>query len=133
MEQSPSWEANSHSFSQEIHRLLQNPKVHYRVHKGPPLVHILSQMTPVHILPPCFPKIHSNIIFPSTPRPSKLTLLFMFSNKNILLISHFFHRCYVLRHLILLNLITRIVVVEVHNYEAPHYAVLSSLPPHPPS
>jgi len=31
---------------------------------------ILSQMNPIHNLPPYLPKIHSNIIFPSTPRPS---------------------------------------------------------------
>jgi len=30
MEQNPSWEANSHSASQEIPRLLWNPKFHYR-------------------------------------------------------------------------------------------------------
>jgi len=29
MEQSPSWEANGHSASQEITHLLWNPKVHY--------------------------------------------------------------------------------------------------------
>jgi hypothetical protein len=71
MEQSPSWEANSHSGSPEISRLLLNPNVHYRAHKGPELVPILSHIHPVHTLPPYFPKIRCNIIFPPTPRSSK--------------------------------------------------------------
>ena len=36
MVQSPSWAANWFAASQEIPRILQNPKVHYRTHKRPP-------------------------------------------------------------------------------------------------
>jgi hypothetical protein len=41
MEQSPSWEANSQSASQEIPLLLWNPKVRYHIHKNLSLVLIL--------------------------------------------------------------------------------------------
>ena len=49
MEQSPSWEPNWFSASQEIPRILGNPKVHYLIHNSPPPVPILSQLDPVHI------------------------------------------------------------------------------------
>jgi len=38
MGQSPTWEVNSHSASQEIPRLLWNQKVNYRIYKNPPVV-----------------------------------------------------------------------------------------------
>ena len=49
MVQSPSWEANWFAASQEIPRILWNPKVYYRTHKRPPPVRNLGQPNPVHI------------------------------------------------------------------------------------
>ena len=50
MEQSTSWEANWFSASQEIPRILWNPKVHYRIHKSPPPVPVLKQINRVHVI-----------------------------------------------------------------------------------
>ena len=68
MLQSPSWEANWFAASQEIPRISRNPKVHYRTHKRPPLVSILSQPNPVHIPTSHLLEIHPKIIHPSMPR-----------------------------------------------------------------
>jgi len=53
MEHSPSRETIRFSASQEIPRILWNLDVHYRIHKCPPSVPILSQLDPL--------KVHLNI------------------------------------------------------------------------
>jgi hypothetical protein len=60
MEQRPSREATRFSASQQIPSNVWNPKVHYRSHKSPPPVHILSHLDLVHDPTSHFLKIHLN-------------------------------------------------------------------------
>ena len=69
-EQSPSWEANSSSASQEIPRILWIRYVHYLLHKILPFARVQSHINSIHALLIFF-KIHSNIILTSMPRSSK--------------------------------------------------------------
>ena len=78
MVQSPSSETNWFAASQEIPRILWNPKVHYLTHKRPPPVLILGQPNPVHIPTSHLLEINPNIIHPSTPRFAQWSLSLRF-------------------------------------------------------
>jgi hypothetical protein len=64
MEQSPSWETNRSSASQEFPLILWSPKIRYCIHKNLSPAPILTQINPDRASPSHFLKIHFNIILP---------------------------------------------------------------------
>jgi hypothetical protein len=97
MEQSPSLETNWFAASQEIPRVLWNPKVPHRTHKSPPPAPILSKPNPVLTPTSHFLKIHPNIILPYTPRSPQRSLSLRFPHQNPVHTSPFHHTCYMPR------------------------------------
>jgi hypothetical protein len=55
-------EAANFAAIQELPGILQNPKVHYRVHNSPPPVPILTQINPAYTTSCDLSKIHLNVI-----------------------------------------------------------------------
>jgi hypothetical protein len=93
MKLSISWEAASCAATWELPNILWYTKVHYCVHKSPPLVPILSQMKPVHTTPSYLRSIlilytHPRLCLPSGLFPSGFHINILYA---FLL---FLHSCY---------------------------------------
>jgi hypothetical protein len=81
MEVSHSLEVASYAATQEPPNILCNQKVHYRVHKSPLLVPVLSQIYLVHTTPSYHSKIRRNIIHSLTSLSSYWPIFFWLSHQ----------------------------------------------------
>ena len=125
-EQNPSWLSNSSSASQEIPHIWQNPKFHHRIHKRLPTVLILSQINTVHAFPNNSLKIYFNII--SHLRLDLPTGLFPSGFHTTILYTTLLSpsiRATCPAHLILFDMITRIIFDEGCQHNVPRYVVFS--------
>ena len=130
MEQIPSWENNRFSASQEIPPNFTEPEVLLPYSWPLP---ILSQISPLHVPPYYFLKIHFNIILPSITGPFKWSFSPQVSPPKPCyapLLSPIPATCRV--HLILLDLINKIIFYWQFRPLTHHYAVFFTplLPPH---
>ena len=130
MQKSLSWENNRISANQGISRILWNPKDHYRIHKCPPPIPILSQFHSVHTLISYCLNIHLNIITPPMPGSPKCSLSHRFIHQNPVYASPVLHT----RYLPCLTHSSRVLSPEQHwvnstDHSASHYASSDPLLP----
>ena len=133
MEKSFFWNLTVFQLVKKIPRILWNPKVHYRIHKCPTPVPILSQLDPVHSSTSNFLKIHLNITLqlslglPSGLFPSGFPTKTLYTARP----SPICATCPA--HLIILDFIARTVLGEEYRllssslFSFLHYPVTSSL------
>jgi hypothetical protein len=80
--------------TQELTKISWNSKVHYPVHKSPPLVPTLSQISPGHTIPSYLSNIRLNIIHLPTSWFSQWSLSCWFSHQYTIYIPSYPRECY---------------------------------------
>jgi hypothetical protein len=119
-ELSLSWDAAVSVATQELPSILWDSALHYRAHKSAPLVPILNQIDPVHIIPSCLSRIRFNIV-----------LVFLVSSLLAVPQISYMHSSslpFVLHARPISSSLTWLFLAESTSYEAPHYEVLSPAP-----
>jgi hypothetical protein len=134
MDQSHSWETDRSSVCQEIPTFYRTRRFITPFTSQPP-VRIVSQINPVNASPSRFLKIHFKIVLPSTPKSFKRFFLSDLPTKTLVHLSTHPIRATNLTHLILLELLTRIIRMYDEEYRSwssslcsfLHYSTTSSL------